>query len=379
MNNVKIFPKETIQAGQDAAFTCCNGELYPKIVTCSNAPLNTLTARATCQTSEGEPIPCSSRLPPGTVADIKCKYGYSMPKEFVQTRILCQDDGSWSNDVFKCHQICGTIEDGNPYISGVRETNIVQVPWHAAIYELRKGRYTQICGGSIVTPTVIVSAAHCFWDSQEYKAREPDVYSVAVGKTNRDYYHQESGMQIKNITQIDIFPQYYDSDGFYSGDVAVLVLKSPIIFKPYIKPVCFVTALEESEMFIPSNWEGRFASWGLTENGDYSSVLNVLDLQTVDFRTCRNRSNGTFKNFITIDKFCAESQDNSNVCLGDGGGGFVLPTNQTVNGQTQKVYYLRGIASVGVNNGVNCPSIHLTAFTDVQYVIRIFRKYLKVQ
>ncbi|GAB0088146.1 Modular serine protease [Sergentomyia squamirostris] len=393
MNNVEIFPGHIIQNGQDVTFTCSksriigdsvvfciNGQLLPMVPkcsrSCSNVPLNTLTVQATCQTSEGDSIPCSSQLSPGTVADIKCKHGYSMPKEFVQTRTRCEDDGSWSNHVFKCDQICGIIEEGHAYVSGGRETNITQVPWQAAIYELRNGRYIQICGGSVLTATAIVSAAHCFWDPQRNKVREPDFYSVAVGKSYRDYYNQESGMQINNVSLIETFPQYNDYDGLYSGDVAVLVLKSPIIFKPYIKPVCLPPALEGNDKYIPSNWVGRVAGWGLTENGVYSSVLKVLDLQTVDFRTCRDRSSDSFKNFITYDKFCAGNPDNSNVCEGDSGGGFMLPTTQTVNGRSRKVYYLRGIVSVGANKGEECVANHFTAFTDVQHVFRIFNKYL---
>ncbi|GAB0088633.1 Modular serine protease [Sergentomyia squamirostris] len=345
-------------------------------ISCINAPLNIPTVEVTCQRSDGDSIPCSSELPPGTIADIKCKYGYSMPKEFVQTRIRCQDDGSWSNDVFKCHQICGTIEEGHVHVSGGRETNTTQVPWQAAVYELKNERYAHICGGSIITATVIVSAAHCFWDPQRNEVRKPDFYSVAVGKTYRDFYFEESKKQINNVTRIETFPQYKDQDGLFSGDVAVLVLKSSIIFKPYIKPVCLPPVLKGSETYIPSNWEGRVAGYGLTEKGVYSSVLKVLDLQTVDFITCRDRSNETFKNFITYDKFCAGNPDNSNVCEGDSGGGFMLPNAHIVNGKTRTVYYLRGIVSVGAHRGEQCVANHFTAFTDVQYVFQIFNKYL---
>uniref|UniRef100_A0A1B0DD71 Peptidase S1 domain-containing protein n=1 Tax=Phlebotomus papatasi TaxID=29031 RepID=A0A1B0DD71_PHLPP len=263
-NNAEIFPGQIISNGQIVRFRCStsrligseevyciSGEFLPSVPkcsrSCSNVPLNTLSVKATCETASGDPIPCSSQLPPGTVANLKCKQGYIMPREFVQTRTRCEDDGNWSTHIFKCDQVCGIIEEGFAFVSGGKETNITQVPWQAAIYERQNGRYNQICGGSILTATAIVSAAHCFWDRQNSKKRDPEFYQVAVGKTLRDYYAEESGVQFFNVTLIDIYDQYNDYDGLYQADVAVLVLQSPIIFKTYIKPACLTPAIIGNE------------------------------------------------------------------------------------------------------------------------------------
>lgn len=49
---------------------------------------------------------------------------------------------------------CGKITRASPLISGGKETHISRVPWHVGIYELQMGKYTQICGGTIISQTV---------------------------------------------------------------------------------------------------------------------------------------------------------------------------------------------------------------------------------
>ncbi|XP_059621710.1 modular serine protease-like [Phlebotomus argentipes] len=392
-NNAEIFPGQIIENGQIVKFRCVasqiseetqvyciSGTLLPRIPQCtrhcSNVRINTLSVKADCKTPSGG-TDCSTDLPPGTVVNLRCKQGYTMPKEFVETRIKCLDDGSWSHHIFKCNQVCGVIEEGYGLVSGGEETNITQVPWQAAIFERISGRFIQICGGSIITPTAVVSAAHCFWDRSKGKKRDANDYQVAVGKTYRDYYLKEvTEAQFFNVSLINTVREYNDQGGLYTGDIAIVELSGSIEFGSYIKPICLIPTALGNDKYVLSGDLGRVAGWGMTQTGDYSSVLKTLDLYTVDYATCRANSTDAFKDFITFDKFCAGNPRNSNVCSGDSGGGFMMPMNQTVNGRLRQVFYLRGIVSVGAFKGLQCFESHYTAFTNIQYFFDIFNKYI---
>lgn len=50
---------------------------------------------------------------------------------------------------------------------------------------------------------------------------------------------------------------------------------------------------------------GRVAGWGLNENSVGSPVLKMIDLDAVDYNTCKNNVPKFFVPFVTPDKFCA--------------------------------------------------------------------------
>ena len=84
-------------------------------------------------------------------------------------------------------------------------TNVTFVPWHVAIYRNEE----QICGGTIISERLVISAAHCFSESTnnthviDYK-----ILKVAAGKTNRNLFELESpAAQNKNVLEVIIPPE----------------------------------------------------------------------------------------------------------------------------------------------------------------------------
>lgn len=64
--------------------------------------------------------------------------------------------------------------------------------------------------------------------------------AVLAGKTNRDYYVADPGMQTFQVKEIHIPEGYYGKEGLYVGDIAVLRLNTSINYKTFIRPVCTV-------------------------------------------------------------------------------------------------------------------------------------------
>lgn len=138
----------------------------------------------------------------------------------------------------RCEPVCGEITFGVPYISGGRVANISQVPWHVAIYEKQGNVYNQICGGSIISQTAVLSAAHCFWDIERNTVKDVSMFAVIAGKSLRDYNEKEPGMQTVQIQEIRVQAGYLGNENLFIGDIAVLRLMSSIIYQTFIAPIC---------------------------------------------------------------------------------------------------------------------------------------------
>ena len=304
-------------------------------------------------------------MPPGTIAVLSCKVGYRRPDRVVPDAYTCMEDGNWNAHVFKCIPICGELNEGRRLIVGGEESNITQVPWHAGIYESVFGKMEQICGGSIINPTAVVTAAHCFWDQNKKQMKDAQLYGVAVGKTLRDFDADEPTAQKYKVASIKIYEQYMDVDGLFISDIAVARLDKPIIFQSYIKPICVEYSLKGNQRYMVSGITGRVAGWGLTaSDGEPSSVLKTIDLPSIDFNTCLKESPPSFKPFITTDKFCGGFTTGASVCRGDSGGGLAIP--QTSADKRTTTYFLRGIVSIGPILQGSCDNTKYSAFTDIQ-------------
>lgn len=187
-----------------------------------------------------------------TVAWLKCKPGYRKPTNgaFVE-RVNCLADGNWSSHIPRCNPICGELTLGVGLISGGRQTNVSEVPWHVGIYRRYIGnQFSQICGGTIITPTHVISAAHCFWDEETKQLFNLDMFAVMAGKSQRDYYAPENGAQTFSVQNIEVPHSYGGGDDAYISDFAVIELSTSIIFKPYIAPACLEFPKRADQVFI---------------------------------------------------------------------------------------------------------------------------------
>ena len=81
------------------------------------------------------------------------------------------------------------------------------------------------CGGALVSPTHVVTAAHCTLDAKKRPFR-PTQFKIRVGEWDlgdRDTYSRE--YRVRHIVS---YPQFRPN-GFYN-DVAVFTLEQPVAF-----------------------------------------------------------------------------------------------------------------------------------------------------
>lgn len=324
-----------------------------------------MTTNIQCELN-GVQVECVEPIYPNTAARISCAFGYEEPlKSNLQKIIRCQASGEWDYYPFKCVPQCGVL---TPSVTGLitkgEDAPISKVPWHVAIYE-KKDDFSYICGGTIISPRLVISAAHCFWGVDDFKDKK--LYQVGVGKYFRDYNAIEKiSPQFFNITDMISHVGYQDFDGNYNLDIVVLVLSSYILLKPHVRPVCIERTLFGEEKSVPTGWQGLIVGFGLITGTQLATSLRMATLKTIHREDCIAQVPPQSRNFVTGDKFCAgDTKEGVVACQGDSGGGFVRSKN--INGQDY--YYLIGIVSSGGASSLigECNTQEAVRFTNVHY------------
>ncbi|KAJ8705493.1 hypothetical protein PYW08_012539 [Mythimna loreyi] len=298
---------------------------------------------------------CNLYEPSGTVVKPEC----NSPNYYPPVPLFLMEciDGRWTNPAI-CIPECGRVTpDGEPLIIDGRQAMRGELPWHVGIYRKTVEIYLQICGGSIITNDVVISAAHCFWNDVT-KQLPASMFAVAVGKIYRSWDNdKDEDVQRSEVKEIKIPVRFQGSATNFQDDIAVLKLETPFVYKTYIRPVCLNFDITfDARQLQPENL-GKVAGWGLTaEDGQPAQVLKVIELPYVEVKQCLKSSPLSFREYITSDKICCYRVGTA-LCRGDSGGGLAFLESDR--------YYLRGIVSTAPNNDHLCNSNRLTTFTHI--------------
>ncbi len=121
-----------------------------------------------------------------------------------------------------------------PQIVGGTPADISQHPWLASLQIVfQDGSTGHNCGGSVIAPQWILTAAHCvvFPDDQGEFVVSPQQYQAVVGATN---IADGSGVRL-NVARIIPHPSYHRGPlgrGSEDGDIALMQLATPTVQTP---------------------------------------------------------------------------------------------------------------------------------------------------
>ncbi|XP_047450852.1 transmembrane protease serine 13a [Mugil cephalus] len=209
-------------------------------------------------------------------------------------------------------------------------------PWQLSLHF--KGSH--ICGGVLISPDFVLTAAHCF-PGKNPSYLSPNNWRVYGGTVSLDNLPQP--YQVKKI----ILNENYDSNT-NNNDVALLVLTSPVQFNDKVQPVCLPAF---NQRFPPGTrcWTSGF---GTTEAGSgiVSRDLMEVSVDIIDRRVCNSRD--VYGGAVTKNMICAgDLQGGKDSCQGDSGGPLVC--------KGESLWYLVGITSWGSGCGeVNRPGVY---------------------
>lgn len=215
-----------------------------------------------------------------------------------------------------------------PRIVGGHETTVGRWPWQVAIDYVRPDPFPPIftCGGSLVAPNVVVTAAHCVTLGSA-NFRPPSEFAAITGRTRLS---SDRG-KVHSLTDYYLF---VDADGkplwspkTVAWDAVFMVLDTPSSRKP-IK----IAGPTEGALWLPGQ-RAFITGWGTTKAGTDAEVANE---KTVDVlrqgrvRTISDAACNEVYGPVVIPSLmvCAGlGAGGVDACSGDSGGPLVVATD----------------------------------------------------
>lgn len=206
-----------------------------------------------------------------------------------------------------------------------------QAPWQVSlgVARIADPRAAHFCGGSVVSATWIVTAAHCV------TRLSPDKVLVVAGSNTL-----QTGLPRYGVKRIIVHPAF--SSATVDRDIALLELAEPLPMGDRIQAIALLRTGQEKRRLV-KDAALMVTGWGVTvEDGAAVASLRTLDVPLVLRRSC-NRALA-YDGAISINMICAGyATGGRDACQGDSGG----PLTIVMDVDGKRTPTLAGIVSWG--------------------------------
>lgn len=199
-------------------------------------------------------------------------------------------------------------------INEIKKTNITEsiingimvgegvFPWYAAVYVVYHNNYYNVCGGSLIDNSWVLTASHCLHPGGSYV--------VDIGRTSN---FANAGVIRRRVDYV-CGHKYFNTQKL-SNDIALFHLEQPV---HGVEKVSLGTYASQ-----PFYEDMQFKVMGMgvihPTNEIYSDYLLEANVQYVNGATCKRKWNPFYDNT----KFCATGKGAQDSCIGDSGGPLV--------------------------------------------------------
>lgn len=222
---------------------------------------------------------------------------------------------------------CGRPDYQESRVVGGTDAALGQYPWQVALFyfttrthpvtgETRSG-WMFVCGGSIIDPRWIVTAAHCVQGKRQTN------FGIMLGAADRSSFRNFD--QVFKTDKI-IIHEDYNKSSIMDADLALMRTNVPMHFNKIVKPVCLPKQGED----VAVNKKCFVSGFGrLSGRGPTARILQHAMLPIVDSHECETLLNTHLIGYphipITRGMVCAGhgTDDIRSACMGDSGGPLV--------------------------------------------------------
>uniref|UniRef100_T1IT26 Peptidase S1 domain-containing protein n=1 Tax=Strigamia maritima TaxID=126957 RepID=T1IT26_STRMM len=227
----------------------------------------------------------------------------------------------------------------NKRIAGGLNTSPHQYPWTAVLIITRNGRNQLRCGATILSESWIVTSGRCV-----YGVQMTDL-SVVVGEYDIKKY---DGTEVQRFFDSVYIHPNFDSNSAFTHDIALLKVKTPLVFDQNISPVCLPPKSWDEASLI--RVEGVATGWGTNSKGE--GIEQQVFMQIISNQKCRV----SYGPGLTSAYLCAGGIKGEDICNQDFGGQFSVTS---IDG----LYRLVGISAFSEKD--NCGNGHPAGFTRI--------------
>nr|XP_022905873.1 chymotrypsin-1-like [Onthophagus taurus] len=207
------------------------------------------------------------------------------------------------------------------------------------------------CGGTIVSKSYILTAAHCCYDKDENVLKESKI-TVSLGSV----YWEEG--KIRNVTKIIIHPLF--DRKLKKNDISLLRIDKIRLKKKEISTIKLYPSRIDRNIDEENLLKATVIGWGLFNDGSSlgdtpSNRLRYVDVYIVPEYYCKM----IYYKFHNTN-LCVSSEDMRGSCSGDSGGPLVI--------KRRNKFYQIGLVSYGGDCNNTQPEVYTKLFDYIDWI-----------